>query len=130
MIEQVNVDIYLNSVIMLVGIDEKEFDDFYYRNVIRITDEEYREMRKDIADENSCDGFTMLLDNGNVIMFVRKGCERKDLTVIHELYHSASKLLSRAGIEQTNNEEPFAYLIAWLANEYFNRLDDFEKGKK
>ena len=129
MIKEITVDVYLNSVFVLVGIDEREFDDFYYRNVTRITDDEYKAMRRDIADDNTCNGFTILLDSGNLVVFIRKGHEREDLVVVHEMYHATSKMLSRAGVEQTNNEEPFAYLIAYLTNEYFNALDNFENKK-
>lgn len=129
MIETINIDIYLNCVVIATGIDEKEFDDFYYRNVTRITDEEYKLIRKDIADKNSCNGLTMQLDNGNVLVFIRKGHERKDLVVAHELYHAANKILMRAGVHHDEDDEPYAYLLAWLTNEYYNRLDDYENGK-
>lgn len=129
MTEEIIIDIYLNSIFFAVGIDEKEFDDLYYRNVTRITDEEYKLIRKDIADKNSCNGLTVQLDNGNVFVFIRKGQERKDLYVSHELYHATNRILMRAGVHHDKDDEPYAYLLAWLTNEYYNRLDDYENGK-
>jgi len=129
MIETINIDIYLNCIVFAVGIDEKEFDDLYYRNVTRITDEEYKLIRKDIADKNSCNGLTTQLDNGNVFVFIRKGQERKDLTVAHEIFHATHNILKRAGVVLDADGEAYAYLIGWLTNEYYNRLDDYEDGK-
>ena len=129
MTEEIIIDIYLNSIFFAVGIDEKEFDDLYYRNVKRITDEEYKLIRKEIADKSSCNGLTMQLDCGNVFVFIRKGQERKDLTVAHELFHAAHNILKRAGVVLDAGGEAYAYLLAWLTNEYYNRLDDFENGR-
>lgn len=128
MIEQIDIDIYLNCVVFAVGIDEKEFDRLYYDNVTKFTDEEYKIIRKDIADKNSCNGLTVLLDNGNVFVFIRKGQERKDLTVAHEIFHVVQRVLNRAGVEMGEDGESYAYLIGWLTNEYYNRLDDYENG--
>lgn len=128
MIETIDIDIYLNCVVFAVGIDEKEFDDFYYRNATRITDEEYKLIRNDIADKNSCNGLTVLLDCGNVFVFIRRGQERKDLTVSHEIFHAVHRVLKRAGVEIGEDGESYAYLIGWITNEYYNRLDDFENG--
>lgn len=128
MTEEIIIDIYLNSIFLAVGIDEKEFDDLYYRNVTRIADEEYKLIRKDIADKNSCNGLTMQLDCGNVFMFIRKGQERKYLTVAHEIFHAAHNVLKRAGVVLDADGEAYAYLVGWLMNEYYCRLDDYENG--
>jgi hypothetical protein len=126
MIEFINIDIYLNCIVVAAGIDVKEFDKLYYDNVTKFTNEEYEEIRRDIANENSCNGETVLLENGNIFVFIRKGHEREELYVIHELFHAVNKLLCRAGVNHDSDAEPWAYLMGWLSNEYFNRLDDFE----
>ena len=128
MIENINIDIYLNCVVIAAGIDEKEFDRLYYDNVTKITDEEYKIIRKDIADKNSCKGLTVQLDCGNVFVFIRKGQERKDLTVAHEIFHAVHNVLKRAGVVLDVDGEAYAYLIGWLTNEYYCRLDDYENG--
>ena len=129
MIETINIDIYLNCVVIATGIDEKEFDDLYYRNATKFTDEEYKMIRKDIADKKSCNGLTAQLDCGNVFVFIRKGQERMDLTVAHEIFHAVQRILTRAGVEMGEDGESYAYLMGWLTNEYYNRLDDFENGR-
>ena len=126
MIEYFDIDIYLNCVIVAAGIDEKEFDRLYYDNVTKFTDEEYRLIRGDIVDKNSCNGLTIQLDCGNVFVFIRKGSERKELYVVHELYHAVVKVLTRAGVNHDDSDEPYAYLLGWLTNEYFNKLDEQE----
>ena len=130
MIEFINIDIYLNCIVVAAGIDVKEFDKLYYNNVTKFTNEEYEEIRRDIANENSCNGETVLLENGNIFVFIRKGHEREELYVIHELFHAVNNLLCRAGVNHDADAEPWAYLMGWLANEYFNRLDDFENKNK
>jgi|GEM_PF-3338062 len=130
MIEFINIDIYLNCIVVAAGIDVKEFDKLYYDNVTKFTNEEYEEIRRDIANENSCNGETVLLENGNIFVFIRKGHEREELYVIHELFHAVNKLLCRAGVNHDADAEPWAYLMGWLTNEYFNRLDDFENKNK
>lgn len=130
MIEFINIDIYLNCIVVAAGVDVKEFDKLYYDNVTKFTNEEYEEIRRDIADENSCNGETVLLENGNIFVYIRKGHEREELYVIHELFHAVNKLLCRAGVNHDSDAEPWAYLMGWLSNEYFNRLDDFENKNK
>jgi hypothetical protein len=130
MIEFINIDIYLNCIVVAAGIDVKEFDKLYYDNVTKFTNEEYEEIRRDIANENCCNGETVLLENGNIFVFIRKGHEREELYVIHELFHAVNKLLCRAGVNHGADAEPWAYLMGWLVNEYFNRLDDFENKNK
>lgn len=127
MIEFVSVDMFINTVVIASGIDIREFDLLYYDNHTKFTDEEYRLIANDIKNENSCAGMTMQLDCGNIFVFIRKGHERRDLTVIHELHHAANKLLQRAGVNHDGDDETYAYLTAWLVNEYYNRLDDYEK---
>ena len=130
MIEFINIDIYLNCIVVAAGVDVKEFDKLYYDNVTKFTNEEYEEIRRDIANENSCNGETVLLENGNIFVFIRKGHEREELYIIHELFHAVNKLLCRAGVNHDADAEPWAYLMGWLSNEYFNRLDDFENKNK
>lgn len=126
MIEFINVDIYLNCVVIAAGISVEDFDDLYERNKDKFSYGEYKQIRNDIENEKSCNGLTSTLDCGNIFVFIRKGQERKDLTVAHELYHATNRLLFRAGVNHDEDDEPFAYLDAWLTNEYYNRLDDFE----
>lgn len=130
MIEIVPIDIYINTVIIASGIDVQEFDKFYYDNVLRITNEEYERIRADILNTNSCAGCTTQLGNGSVFVFIRKGKERTDLVVAHELYHATNDVLMRAGVNHDRDDEPYAYLLAWLTNEYYNRLDKYETENK
>jgi hypothetical protein len=130
MIEFINIDIYITTVVVAAGIDEKEFDMLYYDNVKKFTNEEYERIRADIKNPNICDGLTCSLECGDVFMYIRKGKERKDLTVSHEIFHAVNKILCRAGANHDADAEPWAYLIGWFTNEYYNRLDDFENKNK
>ena len=126
MIEFINIDIYLNTIVIAAGIDVRQFDMLYYDNVKKFTNDEYETIRRDIMNEDSCNGLCMQLDCGNIFVYIRKGHEREELYVIHELFHAVNKLLCRAGVNHDADAEPWAYLMGWLSNEYFNRLDNFE----
>lgn len=126
MIEFIPIDIYLNTIVIASGIDEKEFDVLYEDNKDKFTYDEYQTIRNDISNDKICDGSTCLLDCGNIFVYIRKGRERKDLTVAHELFHAVNKLLCRAGVNHDADAEPWAYLLGWLTNEYYIRLDDYE----
>ena len=126
MIEYIDIDIYLNCVVIAAGIDENDFDVLYNDHKDKFSEEEYKNIRRDIADPNSCNGLTVRLDCGNVFVYIRKGSERKELYVTHELYHATHRILQRAGVEHGDDGESYAYLLGWLVNEYFNRLDDYE----
>lgn len=129
MIALVDVGIYLNCILIASGIDENEFEELYLDNQEKFTPEECKGIIKDISD-NKCNGFTCELECGNIFVFIRKGNERRDLVVSHELFHAANKLLCRAGVNFDSDAEPWAYLIGWLTNEYYVRLEDYEKGNK
>lgn len=126
MIEFIPIDIYLNTIVIASGIDEKEFDVLYEDNKDKFTYDEYKTIRNDIANNKTCDGSTCLLDCGNIFVYIRKGRERKDLVVAHELFHAVNKLLCRVGVNHDADAEPWAYLLGWLTNEYYIRLDDYE----
>lgn len=126
MIEFIPIDIYLNTIVIAAGIDEIEFDWLYENNKDKFTYYEYQTIRNDISNDKICNGSTCLLDCGNIFVYIRKGRERKDLTVAHELFHAVNKLLCRAGVNHDADAEPWAYLLGWLTNEYYIRLDDYE----
>ena len=131
MVDNISVDIYGIDVAFLVEVTPEEFDRFYYDNVTRITDEEYRGIRKDILDEKRVGGATWWLDSEMPLVYIRDG--RSDMFVPHEIFHVCNKILCTAGVNHDADAEPWAYLIGWMTNEYYRKYwawVDLKKDKK
>lgn len=132
MIESINVDMYLRDVAFLVEITPEEFDRFYYDNVTKITDEEYRQIKADILNVKGVGGVTWALNSGMMLVYLRDG--KSDISVPHEIFHVCNKILYMAGVNHDGDAEPWAYLIGWMTSEYYKKywawVDSKEKEKK
>jgi hypothetical protein len=49
--------------------------------------------------------------------------------VVHEIYHAINKMLMSAGVHHDVDDEPFAYTLGYVVNEYYNRVDEFKSKK-
>lgn len=132
MIDAINVDIYGRSVAFLVEVTPEEFDRFYYDNVTKITDEEYKDIREDILNEKDVGGATWTLDSSLYLVYLRDG--RSDKYVSHEILHVCNCILYDAGVTYTREAEPWAYLVGWMTDEYYRKycawVDKVKKGNK
>jgi hypothetical protein len=129
MVAVIDVPIYTKSVAVLAEITLEEFDRFYYDNATKVTDEEYRKIRKDIQDTKDVGGVVWWLDSGLALMYVRDG--KSDYTVPHEIFHVCNKILYTAGVTHDGDAEPWAYLIGWFTNEYYKLYWEWaDNGKK
>ena len=115
-------------MVFLVEVTLEEFDRFYYDNVTRITDEEYRGIRADILNEKGVGGATWWLDSNMFLVYLRDG--RSDIFVPHEIFHVCNKILCAAGVNHDADAEPWAYLIGWMTNEYYTRYWDWVDKRK
>lgn len=136
MIDAIDVDIYGRSVAFLVEVTPEEFDRFYYDNVTRITDEEYKDIREDILNGKDVGGSTWTLDSNLYLVYLRDG--RSDKYVSHEILHVCNCILYDAGVTYTREAEPWAYLVGWMTDEYnrkywnwvVNKVEKNNKKKK
>lgn len=136
MIDAINVDIYGRSVAFLVEVTPEEFDRFYYDNVTKITDEEYKDIREDILNGKDVGGATWTLDSSLYLVYLRDG--RSDKYVSHEILHVCNCILYDAGVTYTREAEPWAYLVGWMTDEYnrkywnwvVNKVEKNNKKKK
>lgn len=119
MIFNIEVPIYNRDIAFLVEVTPEEFDRFYYDNVTKITDEEYKGIMMDIKDKKSVGGATWHLDSEYMLVYLSKG--NSDLFVPHEIFHVCNKILCAAGVNHDEDAEPWAYLIGWLTNEYYRK---------
>ena len=123
MIDNIRVDIYNKEVAFLVEITPEEFDRFYYDNVTRITDEEYRDIREDILNWKEVGGNTCTLDSGLYLVYLRNG--RSDECVPHEILHVCNCILYDAGVTYDRAAEPWAYLVGWMTDKYYRKYWDW-----
>lgn len=123
MIDNIRVDIYNKEVAFLVEITPEEFDRFYYDNVERITDEEYRDIRKDILNWKEVGGVTWTLDSGMYLVYLRDG--KSDKYVPHEILHVCNCILYDAGVTYDRTAEPWAYLVGWMTDKYYRKYWDW-----
>lgn len=120
MINYLDIDVWLNSIVFIVEPTLEEFDRFYYDNTRRMTDEEYKDMRDDIEHPDSCMGFTILINDGGLIIFLRDAY--KFLYSSHEIFHAVNKMLDRAGVHIDEDGEPWAYTIGYVTDWYVKWL--------
>ena len=73
MINNIQVPIYGRDILFLVEVTPEEFDRCYYDNVNRITDEEYKGIRKDILNKDKVGGATWWLDSGMPLVYLKDG---------------------------------------------------------
>lgn len=119
MIHSIDIDLLRANLVYLIASTVQEFDRFYYDNVTRITDEEYKQIRNEIEHPELCAGCTWLLDNNTVLVFIRNKWNEGE--VAHEMIHAAYKLLKPRGFD-LDDEEIWAYLGGYLTEEYYNYL--------
>lgn len=122
-VEIINVDVYQTSVCICVGLDIKGLDDLKEDNPNKFDDEIYKQMKDDITNVDSCDGFASTLKDGSYLMYIREDHEADYRVVIHELFHITNKILFDRGVYWEENAEPWAYLIGYLAESYFNIIN-------
>jgi hypothetical protein len=128
MIESIKVPMYERDIAFLVEITPEEFDRFYYDNATKITDEEYRQIRRDISEKTGVGGVTWRLDSELMLVYLSNG--RSDVMVPHEIFHVCNKILCAAGVNHDADAEPWAYMIGWLTNEYYRKYWDWvDKGE-
>lgn len=120
MINYLDIDVWQNSIVFIVEPTLNEFDRFYYDNTIRMTDEEYRTMRKDIERPDSCMGFTIKVCDGGIVIFLRDAY--KFLYSSHEIFHAVNAILHRAGVHLDEDGEPWAYTTGYVTDWYVKWL--------
>lgn len=126
MVKYQKVEIYDCTVVFLINPTKVEFEIMYHDNVSRVTDAEYREMYKDIFDNDKCGGFTRQLECGDVVCCVKE--PYNEGYIAHEILHTTNRiLLSRGIVADFENDEPQTYLDGWLTTKYYECLSEMTK---
>lgn len=122
-VEVINVDVYQTSVCICVGLDVEGLDKLKEENPDKFNDEIYKQMKDDISNVDSCDGFADTMKDGSYLMYIREGYENNYRVVIHELFHITNKILFDRNVYYEESAEAWAYLIGYLAESYFNIIN-------
>lgn len=118
MIYQIDIPIYNTNALMLVEPTKEEFDELLSNETNRnkLTDAELQNLFEEM--DNPCVGFTNRLMKGGYIVLIKE--KEKLVYYIHELFHLAHDILSDRGVTLDRDGEAYAYLIGWLADQYYN----------
>ena len=119
MVKYQKIDIYGLTVVFLVEPTKVEFELMYHDNVTRITDDEYKQMYKDVFDNERCGGFTVPLDNGDFVCCIKDALNHTYIS--HEIGHTALRILLNRGLEiNLQSDEAFTYLQGFLVGQYYS----------
>ena len=121
MVKYQKIDIYDTTVVFLVEPTKVEFEFMYHDNVTKITDDEYKQMYKDVFENEKCGGFTVPLENGDFVLCIKDALNHN--YVSHEIAHTALRILINRGFEiNLTSDEAYAYLHGWLTGLYYKWL--------
>ena len=59
------------------------------------------------------------MDSGLALVYLRNG--KSDMYVSHEIFHVCNKILCAAGVNHDADAEPWAYLIGWMTEKYYEK---------
>ena len=118
MIFQLDIPIYDTNVLFVISPTKEEMDAFLSveQNKEKLTNEEFTSLFKELDDER-WGGYTTTLDKGGYLVLIKD--RYKDPVIFtHKLFHVTNLILSDREIEWTRTDEPFAYLLGWIAGQY------------
>lgn len=125
MIRELYVPIYGATILFMIETTDVEIDEFLRKdtNKSKFTNKEINSIVFDIADTKGVAGTTMTLDKGGeYVVFIRDA--HFAYYSMHELYHVADRILKHRGVEHTDDDEAYAYMVGWLAQEYKEMLKE------
>lgn len=96
-------------------------------NKEKLTEEEIKYVFGEIVDKKiggstyrfDCGSYMVLIKDPNLITYY-----------LHELYHCVNCILQDRGVEHHGEDEPYAYLIGWMSEQYSYLLKEFNKEKE
>jgi hypothetical protein len=77
-------------------------------------------MRSDIEDPNSCMGYTIIVSDGGLVIYLRD--PYTFLYSSHEIFHAVNKMLLKRGVHLDEDAEPWAYTIGLVTDWYVKWL--------
>ena len=129
MIRQLDIPIYGANVLFLIEPSGEEWAGFCdnEKNKVKLTEEEIKLVFNEIASDK-WSGTTIRLDKGGYV-FLIKGAHNP-CYFAHELYHVADRILKDRGVEHTDDDEAYAYMVGWLNEQYHIILQEYDNLNK
>ena len=132
MIFQLDIPIYGTNVLFVVSPTKEEMDEFLSvkQNRQKLTEEEFTTLFTEL-DNTEYGGYTTPLDSGEYLVLIKDNY--KDPVIFtHELFHVTNLILFDREIEHTRTDEPYAYLLGWIAGQYCNyiKMEEEKQGNQ
>lgn len=123
MIHIVDIPIYKCSVVFLIESSRQDWSKFFDTHKAEITDTDNTRVLQEFDEEFP--GWVIHTEGNDYICYI----SNKDIVglVAHELFHAGHSVLYDRGCIMDAASEPWAYLIEFLTNEFYNLV---EKKKK
>lgn len=126
MIRQLDVPIYEANVLFLLETTGEEWAIFCDNEINKgkLTDDEIKYFFNEIATDNY-GGTTSSLDGGGYVVLIKQA--HNPFCFTHELYHCVDKILKERGVEHSDNDEAYAYMVGWINEQYHKILKEFDE---
>lgn len=130
MIRQLDVPIYDTNVLFLLETTGEEWAEFCDNeiNKEKLTEEEIKSVFDELSNEGWAGSVVTLLNNGGYVTIIKDA--NYPTYYLHELYHTADRILKDRGVEYTENNEALAYMVGWINEQYSYILEEFNKETK
>lgn len=129
-VKNLDIPIYNTSVCFVIGeITKEDLDILRQDNPDKIDELLYRHFLDYFFDKNKCDGLTAIASDDTYLVFIRGGFEFNPRVVFHELFHLTNRILCNRDVEHNETAEAWAYLLGWIAEEYYDIISDKENNR-
>lgn len=125
-IEILNIPIYNTSVCCFIGGSKEDFEILYEDNKNKFNKEEYDSIIEDLENKSYA-GFVSCINDCSYFLCIKEEYIKNYSIVIHEIFHLTNHILWDRGVDLDKSGEAYAYLIGWLAEQYFNIIDNEER---
>ena len=119
MTKLIYIPIYGVNVVFCWELDKDEWIKFCKRWKTKIKEDEKNEILSDINNE-CVDGSTLRLEIGDYIVYVKKMLHGN---IAHEIYHTCNFILMARGVEHSESDEAYAYLVGYLTDEVYKAIE-------
>ena len=121
MIHLVDIPIYRCTVVFLIEATKEEWLQFASEHKEQITDLDSSRVIQEY-NESKTIGWVIDTEGQDYLCYI-SDVNRMGL-VAHELFHTAHSILFDRGCLMDASSEPWAYLIEFLTNKFYNLIDE------
>lgn len=119
MIKILDIPIYRCSVVFLINETKEGFLKWSSKYKEQLTDDDRLTIYREYNNPNT-NGFCVSTDGGDYV--ARIDSKKSKGYIAHEIFHIADAILSGRNYTYGGTNEPVAYLIEYLTNEYYKMI--------